>query len=88
VDYTKNLRAVASSRYILGLSGGLCNKRLLSRRPTKKRRSKKITSPRGALSVNPTTHKTASEKPTRSSEEEAEYQIPNSAVCLRYLKIR
>jgi hypothetical protein len=26
-------------------------------------------------------------KPTRSSEEEAEYQIPNSGVCLRYLKI-
>jgi hypothetical protein len=32
--------------------------------------------------------KSASEKPTRSSEEEAEYQIPNSGVCLRYLKIR
>ena len=32
--------------------------------------------------------KSASEKPTRSSEEEAEYQIPNSRVCLRYLKIR
>jgi hypothetical protein len=31
--------------------------------------------------------KSASEKPTRSSEEEAEYQIPNSRVCLRYLKI-
>jgi hypothetical protein len=28
-----------------------------------------------------------SETPTRSSEEEAEYQIPNSGVCLRYLKI-
>jgi hypothetical protein len=28
----------------------------------------------------------ASEKPTRSSEEEEEYQIPNSGVCLRYLK--
>jgi hypothetical protein len=32
--------------------------------------------------------KSASEKPTRSSEEEAEYQIPNSRVCLIYLKIR
>jgi hypothetical protein len=32
--------------------------------------------------------KSASEKPTRSSEEEVEYQIPNSGVCLRYLKIR
>jgi hypothetical protein len=28
----------------------------------------------------------ASEKPTRSNEEEAEYQISNSRVCLRYLK--
>jgi hypothetical protein len=27
--------------------------------------------------------KSASEKPTRSSKEEAEYQIPNSGVCLR-----
>jgi hypothetical protein len=31
--------------------------------------------------------KSALEKPTRSSEEEEEYQIPNSGVCLRYLKI-
>jgi hypothetical protein len=31
--------------------------------------------------------KSASEKPTRSSEEEVEYQILNSGVCLRYLKI-
>jgi hypothetical protein len=31
--------------------------------------------------------KSASKKPTRSSEEEAEYQIPNSGMCLRYLKI-
>jgi hypothetical protein len=30
--------------------------------------------------------KSVSENPTRSSEEEAEYQIPNSGVCLRYLK--
>jgi hypothetical protein len=30
--------------------------------------------------------KSASEKPIRSSEEETEYQIPNSGVCLRYLK--
>jgi hypothetical protein len=30
--------------------------------------------------------KSASKKTTRSSEEEAEYQIPNSRVCLRYLK--
>jgi hypothetical protein len=32
--------------------------------------------------------KSALEKPTRSSEEEVEYQIPNSGVCLRYMKIR
>jgi hypothetical protein len=31
--------------------------------------------------------KSALEKPTRSSEKEAEYQIPNSGVCLRYLKL-
>jgi hypothetical protein len=30
--------------------------------------------------------KSVSENPTRSSEEEAEYQIPNSGVFLRYLK--
>jgi hypothetical protein len=32
--------------------------------------------------------KSTSEKPTKSSDEEAEYQIINSSVCLRYLKIR
>jgi hypothetical protein len=32
--------------------------------------------------------KSASEKPTRSSEEEAEYQIPNLNVYFMYLKIR
>jgi hypothetical protein len=32
--------------------------------------------------------KSALEKPTRSSEEEAKYQILNSRVCLRYLKTR
>jgi hypothetical protein len=57
VHYPKNLKAVASSSYILDLGGGLCNRGLLSRRPTNERRSKKMTSPRGALSVNPTTHK-------------------------------
>jgi hypothetical protein len=31
--------------------------------------------------------KLALEKPTRSSEEKTEYQISNSSVCLRYLKI-
>jgi hypothetical protein len=46
-----------SNSYILGLSDGLCNRRLLSRRPANERRSKKMTSPRGALSINSTTHK-------------------------------
>jgi hypothetical protein len=36
----------------------------------------------------PQPSKSASKKPTRSSEEEGEYQIPNSRVCLRYLKTR
>jgi hypothetical protein len=31
--------------------------------------------------------KSASEKPTKSSNEEVEYQIPNSGAYLRYLKI-
>jgi hypothetical protein len=34
----------------------------------------------------PQSSKSELEKPTRSSEEEAEYQIPNSSVYLRYLK--
>jgi hypothetical protein len=46
-----------SSSYILGLGGRLCNRRLFSRRPTNERRSKKMTSSRSALSVNPTTRK-------------------------------
>jgi hypothetical protein len=35
---------------------------LLLRRPANERRSKKMTSPRGALPVNPTTHKISIEK--------------------------
>jgi hypothetical protein len=42
VHYPKNLRAAASSSYILGLGGGLCNWRLFSRRPPNERRYKKI----------------------------------------------
>jgi hypothetical protein len=57
VHYPKNLRAAASNSYILDLGGGLCNRRLLLRRPANKRRSKKMTSCRGALLVNPTTRK-------------------------------
>jgi hypothetical protein len=57
VHYSKNLWAAASSNYILGLGGGLCNRKLFVRRPANKRRSKKMISLRSALSVNPTTHK-------------------------------
>jgi hypothetical protein len=46
-----------SSSYILRLGGGLCNRKLFLRRPANERRSKKITSPRSALLVNPTTRK-------------------------------
>jgi hypothetical protein len=71
VYYPKNLSEIASSSYILNLGDGLCNRRLLSRRPTNERRSKKMTSPRNALLVNPTTSKISIKKPIRSSEEEA-----------------
>jgi hypothetical protein len=47
----------ASSSYILCLGGGLCNRRLFSRRLANERRSKKKTSNRSALSINPTTRK-------------------------------
>jgi hypothetical protein len=43
--------------YILSLNGGLCNKRLLLRRLANERRTKKMTSPKSALSVNRTTRK-------------------------------
>jgi hypothetical protein len=57
------------------------------RRPANQRRSKKMTSPKSAFTINPTPAKLALEKPTRSIEEEEEYQISNLSVCLRYLKI-
>jgi hypothetical protein len=88
MHYPKNLGAIASSSYILSLYGGLCNRRLFVSKSTNKRRSKKMTCTRSAFSVNPTTHKIHIEKPTRSSDEEEEYQITNSSVYLRYLKIR
>jgi hypothetical protein len=46
-----------SSRYILGISGRLCNRRLLARRSANERRSNKMISLSGAISVNPTTDK-------------------------------
>jgi hypothetical protein len=51
-----------SSSYILSLGGGLCNRRLFLRRPANERRSKKMTSPRVALSVYLTTGKISIEK--------------------------
>jgi hypothetical protein len=62
VHYPMYLRAAASSSYILGLGGGLCNQSLFSRRPANERRSKKMISPQDALSVNPTTRKISIEK--------------------------
>jgi hypothetical protein len=87
MHYLKNLRATASSSYILGLYGGLCNRRLFVRRLTNKRRFKKMACIRSVFQSIPQPVKLASENPTRSSDEEAEYQIPNSSVDLRYLKI-
>jgi hypothetical protein len=46
-----------NNSYILGLGGGLYNRRLFLRRPANKKRSKKMTCPKGALSINPTTGK-------------------------------
>jgi hypothetical protein len=62
MDYPKNLRATTSSSYILSLYGGLCNKILFARRPTNKRRFKKLTCARGAFFINSTTHKIGIEK--------------------------
>jgi hypothetical protein len=47
----------ANNSYILGLGGGLCNWRLFLKRPANERISKKMTSVRSALSVNPSTRK-------------------------------
>jgi hypothetical protein len=54
-----------SSSYILSLYGGLCNRRLLVSWPTYKKRSKKMTSTRSAISINPTTHKISIGKPNK-----------------------
>jgi hypothetical protein len=75
-----------SSSYILDLSGGLLNRRLFTSRPTNKRRFKKMARTRSVFWSIPQPTKLASEKPTRSSDEEAEYKIPNLS-DLRYLKI-
>jgi hypothetical protein len=88
MHYPKNLGTIASRSYILGLYGGLCNGRLFASRPTNKRRSKKMTCTRNDFWSIPQPTKSGSENPTRSSNEEAEYQIPNSSVYLRYLENR
>jgi hypothetical protein len=76
MHYLKNLGAAASSNYILGLCGGLCNISLFVRRPTNERRFKKVTCNRSAFSINSTPNKISIGNPTKSSEdEEAEYQI-------------
>jgi hypothetical protein len=65
MHYAKKLGATASSGYILGLCGGLCNRRFFVSKPTNKRRSKKMTCTRSAFSVNPTTRKISIEKPNK-----------------------
>jgi hypothetical protein len=75
MHYPKDLGATASSNYILGLSGGLCDRRLFVSWPTNKRRSKKWHVSEVFSQSIPQSAKSASEKPIRSSEEEAEYQI-------------
>jgi hypothetical protein len=52
-----DLGAAACSSYILSLCCGFSNRTLFSRRLANERRSKKMTSPRSALSVNHTTRK-------------------------------
>jgi hypothetical protein len=74
-NYPKNLRAIASNSYILSHSGGLCNRRLLSRRPANERRSKKMKSPKSALSVNPTIRKISIEKANKIKRRRG--RIPN-----------
>jgi hypothetical protein len=69
---TRFLGAAASNSYILNLCGGLYNNGLFARRPTNKRRSKKMTCPNVLFLSIPHLAKSTSENPTRSSEDEAE----------------
>jgi hypothetical protein len=57
LHYPEDLGAIASSSYILSLSGELYDRRLFVSWPTNKRRSKKMTCTRSAFSINPTTCK-------------------------------
>jgi hypothetical protein len=62
MHYPNNLGAATSSNYILSLCGGLCNRRLFMRRPTNKRRFKKMICIGGAFLINSTTHKISTGK--------------------------
>jgi hypothetical protein len=75
VHYPKNMWAAASSSYIFGLGGGLCNWRLFSKRLANERRSNKMTSSRSSLSVNPKTHKISIEKANKIQRRRS--RIPN-----------
>jgi hypothetical protein len=72
MHYPKDLGATTSNRYILGLCGGLCNISLFVRRPINKRKFKKMTCTRSAFLSIPQPTKSATKKPTRSSDEEVE----------------
>jgi hypothetical protein len=65
-----------SSSYILSLGSGLCNRRLLSRRPVNEKRFKKMTSPRHTLSINPTTCKIIIEKANKIKRRRG--RVPNT----------
>jgi hypothetical protein len=75
MHYPKNLRATATSSYILSLCGGLSNRRLFVRRPTDERRFKKVTCIRSAFSINSTTRKISIRKANKIQRRS---RIPNS----------
>jgi hypothetical protein len=62
MHYPKNLGPTVSSSYILNLRDGLCNRSLFARRPTNKKRSKKMICTRSAFSINSNTHKISIKK--------------------------
>jgi hypothetical protein len=66
MHYPKNLGVTASSSYILGFCGGLCDRRLFASGPTNKRRFKKMTSTRSVFFINPTTRKISIGKVNKS----------------------
>jgi hypothetical protein len=81
MHYLKDLGATASSSYILAICGGLCDTRLFASRPiNKKKDPRKWYLPEVFFRSISQLTKSTLEKLTRSSEEEIEYQIPNSSV--------